>query len=308
MTEVSADHDRASARSWSVSQSHIMAECPRQWWFRYVAAATPAQPRAVKQIVGSAIHAGLEAAYQAVRTGKGIPVSRGGFRRAQDATLATTAGLVALAAFSAYWDTHGAGVREYEREDAERMLLELLEVLITPFAWEILGVEEKFTLRTQPQSDDVPPVRVTGVMDLVLNTSTAAEKSIHIRDWKLGSVPEDPAELENNVQLCTYAAAAVYRWPWVKRVTVGLYSVRERREIITELHPDSIEHAAHQLSFDAETARLRVERNWVEPTAGEHCGGCRFRSYCPAMNRMKPPVVDGVDVKAERARLAQLLH
>jgi CRISPR/Cas system-associated exonuclease Cas4 (RecB family) len=307
MTDVSADHDRAPARSWSVSQSHILAECPRQWWFRYVAAARPAQPRAVKQIIGSAIHAGLEAAYRAVQAGKAIPVSRGGFRHARGAPLAATAGLAALAAFSAYWDANGAGVREYEREDAERLLLELLEALITPHAGEILGVEEKFTLRTMPQ-DEVPPTRVVGVMDLVLNTTNEMDKSIHIRDWKLGPVPTDPAELENNVQLCTYVAAATYRWPWAKRIAVGLYSIRERREIVTALHPDSVEHAARQLSYDAETARLREERKWVEPTPGEHCGGCRFRSYCPAMNKTKPPVVSGVDVAAERARLAQLLH
>jgi len=297
MTDVSADHGQAPARPWSVSQSHALAECPRAWWFRYVAAATPAQPRAVKQLIGSAIHAGLEAAYRAAKantswTGR---------------TMADTYGLAALAAFNTYWDANGTGVREYEREDAERLLLELLDVLTVPRAWEILGVEERFSLRLFPQ-DDMPPATVHGVMDLVFNTTVADKRSIHIRDWKLGSVPTSETELQRNTQLCTYAAAAVHHWPWVTRVTVGLYSIRERREISTELHPDSIEHAAKELAHDAETARLRVERKWVEPTTGDHCGGCRFRSYCPKMNRTKPPVMDGVDVVTERARLNGILN
>jgi RecB family exonuclease len=297
MTDVSADHDRVPARSWSVSQSHAMNECPRAWWFRYVAKAAPAQPRPVKQVVGSAIHAGLEAAYLAAKAN----AAWAGSRRMVD-----TYAMAALTAFSAYWDANGARIREYERHDAERLLLELLDVLVTPRPWEILGVEEQFTLRTFPQTN-TPPATVTGVMDLVFNTSYADVKSIHIRDWKLGTVPTDPKELENNQQLCTYAAAATHRWPWVQQITVGLYSIRERREVITELHSDSINHAVNQLSYDAETGRLRAARRWVEPLPGEHCGGCRFRSYCPTMVKNRPPLVPGVDLVAERAMIAEKL-
>lgn len=304
MTEHSADHGQAPARSWSVSQTHAMAECPRAWWFRYVAAATPAQPRSVKQLIGSAIHAGLEAAYLAAKA----DVAWAGSVMRAGRTMGSTHGLAALAAFSAYWDANGAGVRDYEREDAERLLLELLDMLITPRSWEVLGVEEKFSLRLFPQEPDVSPVTVHGVMDLVFNTSVGDTKSIHIRDWKLGPVPTGETELQRNAQLCAYAGAAVHRWPWVTRITVGLYSIRERREISTVLHPDSIERAARQLAHDAETGRLRAEQKWVEPTTGDHCGGCRFRSYCPKMNRAKPPVMDGVDVAAERARLNNILN
>lgn len=298
MTDANADHGRVSTRPWSVSESHAMAECPRAWWFRYVAKAVPAQPRSVKQIIGSAIHAGLEAAYVAAQT----DISPVGSVPRAGLPLSTAHGLAALTAFSAYWDANGADVRDYEREDAERLLLELLDILITPHVREILGVEERFSFPISPQ------VTMYGVMDLVLNTSTATDKSIHIRDWKLGPVPTDEKELQRNMQLCTYAGAAMRRWPWVERVTVGLFSIREHREIRTVLHPDSIEQAARELAHDAETARLRAERKWVEPITGEHCGGCRFRSYCPKMNRTRPPVMDGVDVAAERARLNTLLN
>lgn len=307
MSDLFSDHGPASARPWSVSESHAMAECPRQWWFRYVAKAIPAQPRSPKQIIGAAIHAGLEAAYRAAREAINATPSSRAFRSVRGVPLVATGSLAALAAFSAYWDTHGLLIREYERDDAERLLLELLETLATPQPWEILAVEEKFTFRVEPR-DSTPAAIITGVMDLVFNTSVGTSKSIHIRDWKLGSVPTNPEELERNVQLCTYAAAATWLWPWVTRITVGLYSIRERREVRTTLHPDSIEHTARELLFDAETGRLRAERKWVEPTPGEHCGSCRFRSYCPAMNKMKSPVLATVDIKSERARLAQLLH
>lgn len=293
------DHGRV-ARPWSVSQSHAMAECPRAWWFRYVAKAAPAQPRPVKQLIGSAIHVGLEAVYRAVRDDEpSVSAHRG-------QALSQAAGLQALTAFNDYWTANGAGVREYERDDAERLLIELLDNLVTPMPASVLGVEQKFTLHTVG-TDEIPSAVITGVMDVVFNTSSRLPGSIHIRDWKLGTVPTNPAELENNVQLCTYTAAATYLWPWVKRVTVGLFSIREQREVRAELHPDSVRHARQQLAHDAETARIRAERNWVEPTPGDHCGGCRFRSYCPTMTRAKPPIVPGVDVAAERARIATLL-
>lgn len=292
MTDVSADHGRAPARPWSVSQSHTLEQCPRQWWFQYEARAQPAQPRNVAQLIGSAIHAGMEAAYLAVKNGKIAA------RTDQGASLATTVGLAALTAFSAYWDANAAHVREYEREDAERLLLELLDAIPTPVPGNVLAVEQRFTLTT--------PTLVSGVMDLVLR---AGVTWIHIRDWKLGKVPTKPVELEHNIQLATYVRAAQQAWPWATKITVGLFSVRECREVIHELHPESVAHAAAQLAADAEEATTRAWSRWVQPITGEHCEGCRFRSYCPKMNRVTTlPVMAGVDVAAERARLARDLH
>jgi hypothetical protein len=288
MTDVSADHGRAPARPWSVSQSHALEQCPRAWWFQYEARAQPAQPRGVPQLIGSAIHAGMEAAYNALQRGDERP----------GRTLSVSVGLEALAAFSAYWDTNAAHVRDYEREDAERLLLELLDAIPTPAHGNVLAVEQRFTLTA--------PTLVSGVMDLVLR---AGMTWIHIRDWKLGSVPTRPEELEHNIQLATYVRAAQQAWPWATRITVGLFSIRERREVIHELHPESVAHAAARLAADAEEASTRVRSGWVEPTTGDHCNGCRFRSYCPKMNRIKNlPVMDGVDVVAERAALARKLH
>lgn len=288
MTDASADHGRAPARPWSVSQSHTLEQCPRQWWFQYEARAQPAQPRGVPQLIGSAIHAGMEAAYNALQRGDERP----------GVTLSVSVGLEALAAFSQYWEANAAHVREYEREDAERLLLELLDTVPTPAHGNVLAVEQRFTLTT--------PTIVSGVMDLVLR---AGMTWIHIRDWKLGSVPTKPEELEHNIQLATYVRAAQQAWPWATRITVGLFSIRERREVIHELHPESVAHAAARLAADAEEASTRVRSGWVEPTTGDHCNGCRFRSYCPKMDRIKNhPVLNGVNVAAKRAALARKLH
>lgn len=290
MTDVSADHGRAPApvRPWSVSQSRALEQCPRQWWFQYEARAQPAQPRGVPQLVGSAIHAGMEAAYNALQRGDERP----------GRTLSVSVGLEALAAFSQYWDANAAHVRDYEREDAERLLLELLDEIPTPARGNVLAVEQRFTL-TEPSP-------VTGVMDLVLRSGVSW---IHIRDWKLGKVPVKPEELEHDIQLATYVRAAQQAWPWATRITVGLFSIRERREVIHELHPESVAHAAARLAADAGEAATHVRSRWVEPRTGEHCEGCSFRSYCPKMDRIKNlPVVAGVDVAAVRAELAQKLH
>lgn len=288
MTDVSADHGRALARPWSVSQTHALAQCPRAWWFQYEARAQPAQPRGVPQLIGSAIHAGMEAAYNAVQRGDERPGH----------TLSVSAGLEALAAFSQYWDANAKHVREYEREDAERLLLELLDCLPVPARGNVLAVEQRFTLTT--------PTVVSGVMDLVLR---AGMTWIHVRDWKLGSVPTKPEDLEHNIQLATYVRAARQAWPWATRITVGLFSIRERREVIHELHSESVAHAATRLAVDAEEATMRARSKWVEPLPGEHCNGCRFRSYCPAMDKIKNhPVETGVDVAAVRAELTRKLR
>lgn len=288
MADVSADHGRVSTRPWSVSQSHALEQCPREWWFRYEAHARPAQPRAVPQLIGSAIHAGLEGAYTALQRGDERP----------GLTLSVSVGLEALAAFSRYWDANAAHVREYEREDAERLLLELLDAVPTPAHGNVLAVEQRFTLTS--------PTIVTGVMDLVLR---AGMTWIHIRDWKLGSVPTKPEELEHNIQLATYVRAAQQAWPWATRITVGLFSIRERREVIHELHPESVAHATARLAADVEEAETRARSKWVEPRTGDHCNGCRFRSYCPAMVKIKNhPLEDGVDVAAVRAEITRKLR
>lgn len=288
MTDVSADHGRVSVRPWSVSQSHALEQCPREWWFRYEAHVQPAQPRAVPQLIGSAIHAGLEGAYTTLQRGNGRP----------GRTLSVSVVLEALAAFSRYWDANAVHVREYEREDAERLLLELLKTLPTPAPGNVLAVEQRFTLTT--------PTIVSGVMDLVLR---AGMTWIHIRDWKLGSVPTKPEELEHNIQLATYVRAAQQAWPWATRITVGLFSIRERREVIHELHPESVAHATARLVADAEEAETRARSKWIEPRTGDHCNGCRFRSYCPAMVKIKNhPVEDGVDVAAVRAEITRKLR
>lgn len=281
---------------WSVSQSWLAEACPLQWWLRYRFRAKPAQPEAPNRVAGRARHLALDVAYRQVLA---LPARR------RSATMESTAPL-ALEALNKYWQRQDPEVPAHELLRAHEEITALLARLPMPTADRIIGPESPFSYLAPGSL-----VTVVGMIDLGLWTG---DSSAHLRDWKSNGIPDT---VHGNVQLAVYYFVIRSLHRFLTEVTVGLYSIRQNREVYDTLDPETATETMRQLVEQAvrvdEQARAADEPGAdvlriFPPQPGSYvCGACVFRSYCPAMTSTPPPVREGIDVAAEQARLAHRL-
>lgn len=258
---------------WSPTALTRYRACPRQWHLiangdrEEQAGGDETRPMAMRR--GIVMHAGIEAAYRAV-----------------------VGNLEPSWSESSYMDAYQERARDGLRAEADRVklvededfdlgelyaledeLCALLSALPRPTAGKVLAVEEELTGET-PFGH---PIRAR--VDLILRTG---KNSLHIRDWKRSRTLPRPDELRTNDQLAVCRHLALTRWPWATRVTVGLYSTRDRREVIADVpapiwdeHMEAIGHLADIAESD--TA--------VKPKPGAHCAACPVSQQCPTMRR-----------------------
>lgn len=277
---------------WSVSQSSAY-QCPRQWWLNSVASTKPAQPEAPNRARGRAIHAAIEHAYQLATRQNFTPGFMIKFIEP---------------ALTVLWDLWGRHRRQDDYNNTASQITTLFLTLPIPAPHAVLGIEEKATLEV---SDEFGSYRVNCVLDLVLQTGPT---SAHIRDWKSGRIDDD---VSRNVQLAVYDLAARTLWPWLTKVTVGLYSVAQNRETEpVELEIEDRHASVEDLLYDASDAHAALSEvrqgiltvmDAFPTRPGERCSSCVFRSYCPEWSGALLPLRPGFttqDVARERARLA----
>jgi RecB family exonuclease len=279
--------------AWSVSRAALWRECPLHYYLRYVAKATPSQPVSSALMHGRLVHTGLQAAYESARD---TPVAPGAMMSAHCPP--------AHEAITAYTDRDGAEITARWRRDAMGEVESLLEALRAPVPGAVLGVETSFELV-------VDGVTVRGVLDLALLTGA---RSVHIRDWKTGALPED---IGLNPQLGTYHRAARTRWAFATKVTVGLYNTRRHEEISDVFAPETEAFVldrlvSHYRDAAAVSEAVRHGRRSVREgypaRAGEHCASCDCRSYCPLFADVSLPVRDETVVRQESKRVHELIN
>lgn len=256
-------------RSWSPSQARMYRECPRQWWFRHVSDARSTVRMPMHLLVGTAAHAGMEAAYRAAAAAPILmPVSMSLFRDE------------ALGAVEAKWEALGVGtLDEAALPEVLDRVSSTLDALPVPHPKAVLGVE----LDMEAVAPWGTPLRVTA--DLVLRTG---RDSVHVRDWKYRSVKSLPAaeDLLDDDQLGVYRALVAQRWPWVRTVTAGLYSVVSAREVPVEFPEAAATEALARLESTAEKAES--DSTWTPTPSPDVCGSCRFVSVCPVWTDKAP--------------------
>lgn len=270
---------------WSPSRVLSYRSCPRQEFLRYrrgpqapVAPELPVsaavdEPQGVNKLVlGTVGHAGLEAAY---RTAAEMPEHYPGSRMSIFAE-------VAMDAINAAWDRlrlPTVGVEGFELMSAvEAEVFDVLARLPVPPPANIVGIEHELLVPT-------PSGRMErGTLDLALRTGPA---SLHIRDWKrrrLSALPKS-TELARHDALGFYAFAARRYWPWARRVTVGLYSILDNREVSTDCPMPVATEVVIGHDVLAEKAEGDRER---KPTPdGESCTHCSVRDDCPLWTRLQ---------------------
>lgn len=276
-----------TAMTWSPSRSAKWRTCPRQFLYEDVLDAAPAQPEAARRKRGRVMHAGMEAAFRTLFTGK----HRG--------------------ALSMAWYINEAHEAMREHPDAESLSMSdmaeccqlvstVLATFDVPNPGSIVGIEHPFSFIHKG-------IPIHGIIDLALRTGA---HSVKIIDWKSGRIAERAEMLEGNTALGTYSIAALRAWPWATTIEVGLHSLRHNESRFVTMTRAMQELTLSRLARDfhaAQSARNHLDPLTVEDVfpamPGDHCGGCVFRSYCPMFADSNPPVRPGVDVVAERERL-----
>lgn len=272
----------------SFSMIRAWLTCRLMWWFRYLAKVAPAHPEAEHLAVGTALHAGLGAAYDAARNAVVVP-------RGARMDIYTDEACAALE--RALPDA----TSQQTRIEAIGLLVTALEALPALPGAVILGTEIPFSFPTAAGE-------VKGSIDLAFRTGAT---SLHIRDWKWSSTPD-----ADSLQTAIYNIAARRLWPWARRITVGYYSVKRLEEAPAELTEETLNLRLDQMAYDAD--RMEAARDYVTagasgidvfaPTLGEHCGGCPFRAYCPAYTGPLPTFAyPPEDVESTRADLLRRL-
>lgn len=270
---------------WSPSRVLSYRSCPRQEFLRYrrgpqaplpaelPATATTEEPRgASKLALGTVTHAGLEAAY---RVAAEMTVHLSGSRMSMFAE-------TAMDAVNAAWDRLGLpaeGVEGFELMNSiESEVFDVLARLPVPVPSSIVGIEHELLVPT-------PSGRMErGTLDLALRTG---EDSLHIRDWKrrrLRNLPKS-TELARDDALGFYAFAARRYWPWARRISVGLYSTLDNREVSQDCPLPVATEVVISHDVLAEIADGDRHR---EPTPdGENCTHCSVRDDCPLWTRLQ---------------------
>lgn len=280
----------------SASASIAWRTCPRQVLYKKLAKLAPASPQDPSRGYGILVHAGMQAAYEARRD---APVGTAVDSMTEHAEAAE-------AAILAHDMPGRAHLVDLARMDAYAAVSAVLKRLPGPKPENILGVEKAFRVPSP-----IPGVILSGYMDLVLRVG---KDSVHIRDWKTGKVSDDPETLESHPQVAIYAGAVASLWPQTGHTTVGLYAVREGRELTRRLSEETVEFFTHRVADDAVREREAAERVTTStvddthpPRPGDHCSACPFRAYCPVFQKANVPIRPGVDLDAERARLRAFL-
>lgn len=265
---------------WSPSRVLTYRSCPRQEFLKYrrgthvpqtPTGTTDAPATAVKMRLGTVSHAGLEAAYRAAAE---MPEHHPGSRMSIFAD-------AAMDALDGAWDRLGLpneGVEGFELlAGIQAEVFDVLDRLPVPRPAYVLGVERELLVPT-------PSGRVMrGTLDLALQVGPDA---LHIRDWKrraLRSLPKS-IELPRDDALAFYRYAASFLWPHLPRVSVGLYSTINNREITSDAPlPVATEVV---IGHDVLAEKAESDREHKPTPDGVNCTNCPVRVDCPLWTRL----------------------
>lgn len=262
-----------TGRTWSPSAIILARSCRLSWWLRYADPDRPktrggGTPGETPRVLGIIAHAGFAAAYRAVIADE-RPWEPG-------VSMARYAG-PALDAVADAWTAANLPRHSAARVRVLTEVEAALEALPRPHPLAVLSVEEPLAM-TGPSGTPF-----TTVPDLVLRTGP---HSAHVRDWKRTAASSlgRPADLLDDDQLAPYVVAVVQRWPWVRRVSVGLFSATSNREVFLEDFPlDTALERVRGQEVTAYEVEHALDSGGAFPATpdGSNCTRCAGQARCP---------------------------
>ena len=250
----------------SVSSTREYERCPRRYRYAYVDRLPQDRPVPVPWRVGSAIHAALEAAYQARRQHPERPL---------------IAGLPdALVALRRSWDTLELRYDDGRYRDAGRQVEQTLREDVLQVR-EVIGVEQPL------RASLAPGHRIVGFLDLLLQRD---DMTVEVVDHKVTRHRVSASDVAQDFQLNLYGALVRSNWPEATEIRVTLH------------YPTGPDHVSASLTEDGMAAAWsRVERTAAQVAAdttfaampGSYCDHCPWRPRCPAWQA--EPTADAAD-------------
>jgi putative RecB family exonuclease len=240
----------------SVSSTREYEGCPRRYRFGYLDRRPEDRPVPVSWRFGSAVHAGLEAAYR---------------RRLDDANGGIVESLrAATAAVDGCWAELGLDADADDQGRSRAAWLVGRAVTRDVLAIErILDVEAPLRDRISDQE------RIIGFADLVL----AREGDVvEIVDHKVTRRRVDPEQLRADFQLNLYGQLARLRWPWARAVRATHHYPTGPAAVSVTLDDDAMVGALDRVHRTADVIRRDTE---FLPVPGPRCGHCPWQPSCP---------------------------
>ncbi len=239
----------------SVSSTREYERCPRRYRYAYVERLPQDRLVPIPWRVGSAVHAALEAAYQAKQRHPDRP-PLGGLPEA-------------LVALRQSWDqlelTHDDGRYREAGRQVERTLREdVLEV------GEVVGVE--LPLRTSLTAGH----RIAGFLDLLLRRDAT---TLEIVDHKVTARRASSSEIAADLQLNLYGALVRETWPDTTTVRTTLHYPTGPDLVSVTLTDEGMAAARARVE---RTASLAAADTTFVPRPAAHCDHCPWRPRCPA--------------------------
>ena len=245
----------AAPRWQSVSSTRAYEQCPRRYWYGYVAREPEDRPVPPSWRVGSAVHAALEAAYR---------------RQAEEPWGAVSEHLpAALDALAAAWDRLELARHDGSDTRAARWVAQTLRTDVLG-ATRVLGVEEPL------RDTSTASYRIIGFADLLLSRGG---DSIEVVDHKVTRRQATSAALAGDLQLNLYGALVRARWGDHVEVRATLHYPIIPAAVTVTLTPSGMEAARTRVLTVADDARADTT---FEPVPGRHCDHCPWQPRCPA--------------------------
>jgi putative RecB family exonuclease len=233
----------------SFSKLKRWEECPKNYWFHYFLRLPGLF--GLWALLGTILHKTLEVLErEAIAKGSPGHLSKQHALRVYR-NIAMTDGLVGIEAFQDGWTMTQDWVTDRGYRDPRH----------------ILALEQPFTIK-------VGRFDVNGVIDRV---NRGPDGVTEVEDYKTQRDMFRKEELETNLQLSIYEAAARQIWPDTKEVRLAMWMLRHRQWQRTSRTPDQLEAALAYVEILGEQIATATE---YPARLGSHCGYCDYRHRC----------------------------
>lgn len=251
---------------YSHSRLSAFEECPRKFFYRYVAKVKVEREDTIETFLGTLVHDALEKLYRDRMFGKNLSVDE------------------LVEHFNSDWQQRfhdGVAIvrQEYSAEDYRRSGEECLRryhVRHAPFDESTtLALEQRVTI----DLDGTGGYRLQGFIDRLIRRSNG---SVEIHDYKTNVKLPSQAEKDQDRQLALYQIGVQQCWPDVNEVELIWHFLRHDvtiRSTRTPAELDQLRKDTIYLIDDIESRRCETD---FLPRESGLCGWCPFQKMCPA--------------------------